>query len=502
MRIRDVVFVAFVSAAISQQPAFEAVQPDLFKNGGALTNAWADFDGDGDLDLFVGLSGQPNRLYRNDTGTFRDVAAELGVADARATRATAWGDYDGDGDVDLFVGFAPGTASLLRLYRNDRSGFVDVSARAGLLLDSGAVRQPSWIDYDVDGDLDLFVAFRDRPNKLFRNDAAQFRDVAGEVGLADPRKTVGAVWFDYDRDGDLDLYVANQDGDANGLFRNDGGRFRDVAEATGTAWGGRTPGLSTNGSVRPCVADVNNDGLLDLFLANYGTNGLLLNRGGGRFNDVSKEWGIAVDGRHDTCAFADFDQDGLVDVYVNGTVTGGTSYRDFLYRNTGTGFEDVTPPNVLALHASHGAQWADFDDDGDLDLAISGTRPDATHSLLRNQLQGAAQQRWLSVTVIDDRGSPRRAGAEIRIYESGTQRVLGTRIVDSGSGYNSQNVQAVHFGLHDLDPVDIEIGNAARGRMAIRFNGIRPQTPEDRLLEIQVPLDGTAKLARKGKPRT
>ncbi len=501
MRAESIFIVLAVTAVVSQQPSFEAVQPDLFKQGGGLTNAWADFDLDGDLDLFVGFGGTPNRLYRNAAGKFSDVAPEFGVADARATRAAAWGDYDGDGDADLFIGFAPGNGSVLRLYRNDRTGFVDVSAASGLVLDSAAVRQPSWVDYDADGDLDLFLALRDKPNKMYRNDAARFRDIAAEIGLADPRKSVGAVWFDYDQDGDLDLYVANQDGDANGLFRNEQGRFTDVAEAAGAAWGGRPPGVATNGTVRPCVGDVNNDGLLDLFLANYGPNGLLLNRGGGRFNDVSESWGVAIDGRHDTCAFADFDQDGRLDVYVNGTFTANTSYRDFLWRNTGAKFEDVTPPNILALNASHGAQWADFDNDGDLDLALAGTRPDMPHALLRNQLEGAPQQRWLSVAVIDERGHARRAGVEIKLYAAGTNRVLGTRIVDTGSGYNSQDVLPVHFGLPDLEPVDVEVAYAAGRRVSARFNGIKPQNADDRRLEIQVPRDGTPKLARAQKPR-
>ena len=401
-----------VSTAFSQQPQFEAVQPELFKDGGALANAFADYDGDGDLDLFVGFSGTPNRLYRNDAGSFRDIAAELGVADARATRAAAWGDYDGDGDADLLVGFAPGNTSLLKLYRNDRNRFTDVASGVGLAVDSGAVRQPVWIDYDTDGDLDLFVAFRDRPNKLYRNVAGTFSDLAADIGLADPRKSVGAVWFDYDEDGDLDVYVANQDGDANGLFRNDAGKFTDVAEAAGAAWGGRAAGVATNGSVRPCVADVNNDGHLDLFLANYGPNGVLLNRGNGRFEDVSAAWGVAIDGRHDTCAFADFDHDGFIDVYVNGTVTGGQSYRDYLFRNTGTRFEDVTPANLQAFQASHGAQWADFDRDGDLDLAIAGTRAEchalaAAQQFARPAPAEVAQGRRARCQRI---GAPRRRG--------------------------------------------------------------------------------------------
>ena len=353
---RTAVTTLLVVAVIALPPRFEPVQPELLAAGETFVNAWADYDGDGDLDLFVGFNGAANRLYRNDAGVLAEVADAAGVADARPTRAAAWGDYDLDGDPDLLLGFAPGAGSVLRLYRNDAGRFADATQAAGLAADSAAVRQPAWVDVDADGDLDLFVAFRDRANALFRNDGGRFTDVAASVGLADRRRSVGAVWLDYDEDGDLDLYVGNMDGDANALFRNDAGRFVDVADSAGLAWGGRAAGVAANGTVRPCAADVDGDGRLDLFAANYGPNGLFLNRGRGRFEDVAAAWGVAVDARYDACAFADFDNDGRLDLYVNGTVTGGVSYRDYLMRNTGSRFENVTPANIQALQADHGVQ--------------------------------------------------------------------------------------------------------------------------------------------------
>jgi len=460
--------IAFIGAvALTQQaaPRFESVQPELFAAGGAFANAWADFDGDGDLDLFVGFGGTPaNRLYRNDDGVFVDVGGSAGLADARATRAAAWGDMDRDGDPDLLVGFTPGAGSVLRLYRNDAGRFAEVTAAAGLALEAGAVRQPSWIDLDADGDLDLFVAFRDRANMFFRNTGGKFADVAAGLGLDDTRRTVGAVWFDFDEDGDLDLYTGNMDGDANGLFRNDGSKFANMAEAVGLAWGGRTPSDGMNGTVRPCAADFDNDGRLDLFMANYGKLGLFLSRAKGRFDDVSAAWGAGLDGRYDTCAVGDIDNDGRLDVYVNGTVTGGISYRDYLLRNSGAKLEDVTPPNLQALEASHGAQWADFDRDGDLDLAVAGSRPDATHSVFRNMLPEADARRALSIRVVDGDGRATRAGALVRIFATGTRRLLAMRLVDSGSGYSSQNDMPVHVGLAAAGAVDVEVAWPANGK--------------------------------------
>ncbi len=286
------VVVAVAAVAGQTLPVFEPLQPDLFAAGGSFVNAFADLDGDGDLDLFVGFDGAPNRLYLNAGGVFTDGAAAAGLADTRPTRAAAWGDMDADGDPDLLVGFTPSPGqSVLRLYKNERGVFTDVTVAAGLMVATGAVRQPVWVDADADGDLDLFVAFRDRANALFRNDGGVFTDVAPVLGLADPRRTVGAVWFDADEDGDLDVAVANMDGDANGLFRNDGGRFADVAEAAGVAWAGRPARHAGRGTVRLCAADFDSDGRLDLIAANYGPLGFLSNRGGGQFEDRAAAWG-------------------------------------------------------------------------------------------------------------------------------------------------------------------------------------------------------------------
>ncbi len=473
---------------------FEPVQPDLFGDGGTLTDAWADFDADGDPDRFVGFNGAPSRLYRNDLSDgFRDVAGQSGLLVERSVRTAAWGDYDADGDPDLLLGYA-GETPVTALYRNDgAAGFAEVAAEVGLLLTEGTTRQASWIDFDADGDLDLFLALRDRANRLFSNEgSAGFSDVTDLVGIGDDRRTVGAVWLDADQDGDLDLVTANMDGDANGYWRHDDGRFRDAAGGTAVAAGGRALGDESQGSVRVCAADVHGDGVFDLFFANYGKNALLRGRVPGAWEDALTADSLGGDSRYDTCAWGDFDNDGRLDLYVNGTVTGGVHYRDHLFRRqSGQDWVDVTPPELLELNASHGATWVDFDLDGDLDLALAGAAPDGMHHLMENRLREGYAWQSLAVRVLDPAGRALYPGAEVRIYEPRTGRLLGTGLVDTGSGYDAQSDLPVHFGIPGGRPVDVHVTVVGGGyRRTVVVEGVDPATHQSTGLVVRVDRSG------------
>ena len=450
----------------------------------------------------MGFNGGPTRLYRNEGGgVFTDVSAEARLQTDARVRTAAWGDFDGDGDPDLLLGYA-GTSPVLALWRNegpDAPGglprFVEVAAQVGLALAEGATRQAVWVDVDGDGDLDLFLALRDGPNRLWRNDGGVFTDITGPSHIGDPRRSVGAVWFDVDEDGDLDVYVANMDGDANGMWINEGGRFYDRAEAMGLADGGRALGDETQGTVRPCAVDYDRDGRFDLSTANYGVNGLLRNPGpGGRWRNVAPEVGLATEGRFDTCAWGDFDHDGWLDLYVNGTVTGGVSYRDYLFRRERGVFVDVTPPELL-LEASHGATWVDFDLDGDLDLALAGTAEGAGHPLMQNLLRPEFAFHSIKVRVLDAQGRAVLAGSEVRVYAAGTFDLLGTALVDSGSGYNGQSDLPLHFGLPGAQPVDIEVTQVGGGhRVRTRATGVDPTAWRGRVVTLR--LDGEGGVVR------
>ena len=211
---------------------FTPVQPDLFADPGGQSNAWGDYDNDGDLDLIVSFNSAPVRLYRNGPSGFEDVGTSLGLpTDGGNPRSVAWGDYDGDGDLDVYIGYS-GEGPPNRLFRNNlvdgSNGFTEVGEAAGVAI-RGATRQINFIDYDSDGDLDLYVALRASVNRLLQNNDGVFTDVTFSTGIMEPRRTVGACWFDMDADGDLDLFTANQNGDRDGMFRNDNGMFSDVA---------------------------------------------------------------------------------------------------------------------------------------------------------------------------------------------------------------------------------------------------------------------------------
>ncbi len=469
------------------QPSFERVQADLFAAPGGQANAWADADGDGDLDHFVAFRGRPNRFYRNDNGTFRDVAAEVGLADNQETRAAAWGDFDADGDPDLFIGFAD-PAVPAKVYRNDQQGsrFTNVAAAIGVNL-RGVARQPAWVDYDGDGDLDLFAAFRDVANKLLRNDGGRFVDVTAASGIGDTRKTVSAVWWDFDRDGDLDLFVANQEGAANGLYRQERGRFEDVATAMGVAG---TPRPAADGGVGPSVADFDLDGDFDLFVANYGPSALYRNEAGKSFAEVANASGINLNGHGVTSAWGDLDNDGLPDLYVGNFIAGKPLYRDALFVNRGAGlFTEALPDVILTNDATHGVQFVDFDADGRLDLSLTNNDPQGGgHPLLRNT--APPRGRGFFVEVTDERGHRTLAGSEVRVFQPRPRQLLAAALVDAGSGYCSQSAMASHLGVPGAwqGRVDVEVTTIVRGqRRVTSIKGVDPAAHIRRPLRVTTP---------------
>ena len=281
----------------------------------------ADYDNDGDLDLFL-CSGDRDVLYRNNGNlTFTDVSGSAGVDNSGNGLVGTWGDYDRDGYVDLYV--TNWADDMHALYRNNRDGtFDDVTVSAGLGYDE-YTNIGVWLDHDNDGDLDLFVSrWNDLPHRLWRNNGnGSFTNVAAQAGLENTIKGQGAVAADYDNDGYVDIYLGS-DLSPNLLYRNNGnGTFSEVGQQAGVADARRT--------VDCAMGDFDNDGWIDIYTGNYNSNnGLYFNNGNGTFTEAG---GVTADyARTIGATLADYDNDGDLDMY-----TGNSDEFNRLYQNQG-----------------------------------------------------------------------------------------------------------------------------------------------------------------------
>ena len=479
MRIAIVALIAslvVVPPSTPADPPFTLVQPELHHLPNTYANAWGDYDNDGDIDLAVSTSINGIRLFRNDNGTLVSVGAQLGLPDASyELRGLSWGDYDGDGFIDLLAGPIANDKLTLVFHNDAGTHFTEVGARIGLTIPNRSARQTNWIDFDNDGDLDVYATDRAGANQMFRNDGGRFTHIFAGVGPSDRRASVGACWFDVDRDGDLDLFLANQAGAADALWRNDGKAFTDVAPALGLTGPTRTP---DEGGVGCAVGDYDNDGDFDLFVSNYGRNQLYRNNGNGTFTDVAKALGVDVENHAVSAEWGDYDNDGDLDLSIMSYEgpPGAQTPKDTLFRNDGAaGFVSVIGKESPLNRGDHSAQFIDYDNDGGLDLSITdGYGPEGGTFLFHNTLPENARRRSLSVMVLDSKGHFTRFGAEVRLFDQ-SGKVLASRPVVTGGGYNVQRVAPVHFGLASLAPVTVEVTFMSKdGRKTQRVSHVRP----------------------------
>jgi len=460
----------------------------MFAVAGSLSNAWGDYDNDGDVDLAVSLSTGEVRLYRNDAGTLTSVGAELGMpqAGSHELRGLSWGDFDRDGFIDLLGGSTPTDKFTVVLRNEGGKHFSDVAASVRLTIPGRSARQTNWIDYDNDGDLDVYSADRSGDNKLFRNDAGRFTHVFAGVGPTDGRPTVGACWLDMDNDGDLDLYLANQSGATDAMWRNDGASFTDVAAELGMTGPARA---KDEGGVGCAIGDYDNDGDLDIFAPNYGHNLLYRNNNDGTFTEVGRTVGVGVENHAVGADWGDYDNDGDLDLSVisyEGAV-GQQTPLNALFRNDGAaGFVNVIGKDSSLNVADHGVQFVDYNNDGAVDLSVTdGYGPEGGHFVFRNDLPDDVKKRSLSVMVLDARGHVTRFGAEVRLFDM-TGKLLATRQVPTGGGYNTQSAAPLHFGLARLQPVRVEVTfMGAGGRKTQVVNNVDPSAHYGKSLVVR-----------------
>jgi len=367
------------------------------------------------------------------------IRTETGHGQSGAEAGAAWADFDGDGDQDLYVS-RYNQPNLL--FRNDDKGKFPEVAAAKKLADAGAGQGVSWVDYDGDGDLDLYVVNYGMPNQLYRNDNEATRFAQVSVGIEQGGLGLSAAWADYDRDGDQDMYLVNF-GQANQLFDNEGGNFSDVAQARGAADKGQ--GVSAS------WVDYDGDGDWDLSIAQMGQPNKLLRYHPDKQQfgkDVARSMGLAGRGQSQMLSWGDYDRDGDLDVYV---VNGGDESPDLsrLYRNDGKRFTNTTTQIGLTAgkgggaKRSKGAIWWDMDTDGDLDLFVVNNGQE--NSVYRNEGIGEGM-RGVVVNLQGERPDMNMfgMGGVVRLWSGGKHQL---RQMGATGEALSQGSQRPFFGV-------------------------------------------------------
>jgi len=431
--------------------------------------AWGDYDNDGLLDLFVinfdvNGNNRTNTLYHNNGNGFTRFPGGPPMNEGGLSHGCTWADYDNDGYLDLFVANLGG---INWLYRNNGNGTFQkmTGAQAGAIAGDPPSHSVSaaWADFDGDGYLDLFVAngalFTNVVDALYRNlGQGRFTNIALASGITQALRSTQGTWADTDGDGRLDLFVTHFDKDAgsqrNYVYRNRGdGTFQVISNgnvlngqlnSVGSAWG-----------------DYDNDGLLDLFVINRGypdnpsalyRNVLYRNKGDGLFDRITSGPVVNDVGQFNSCAWADYDNDGFIDLFVTSEGSGNR-----LYHNNGDGsFLNVTQGEIVTDRAnSVGCSWGDYDNDGFLDLFVAnGSLAGPQKNFLYHN--NANSNHWIKVRCVGTVSNRSAIGALVRATAliNGSVRTQ-TRQISGGEGWLSQNSLDVSIGFGAATNIDL-----------------------------------------------
>ncbi len=453
---------------------------------------WFDYNNDGLMDLYV-VSGKPlgegmhpyplrhlphdpphNHLYRNDgNGKFTDVTEKAGVGGDLFSMAAIAADYDNDGNVDLLV---TGYGRVI-LYRNKGDGtFEDVTEKAGIHV-SGWSIGAAWLDYDRDGCVDLFIGryvkfdpeyrayyaadnypgpldYEPQSNVLLHNNCnGTFTDVSEKSGISQYKaRAMGVTAADFDLDGYPDIYVANDKTENFLLHNQKNGTFKDIALSAGVAYGQNGENTSAMG---PVFLNLGHDGKVDLWVTDSKYNRLMRNIGNLQFEDVTERAGISQLAAQYVSwgtGVYDFDNDGRDDIFVaHGGLIHLVPQEHSVFRNVGDWkFEDVSRdagPFFDVKSVARGAAFADYDNDGKIDVFIVNLGAPAF--LLHNVSPGG--NHWITVKLVGHKSNRDGIGAQVEVLAGGSRQ---QRERTAGSGYLSQDDPRIHFGLGAAKKID------------------------------------------------
>ncbi|MDA0196073.1 MAG: FG-GAP-like repeat-containing protein [Bacteroidetes bacterium] len=439
-----------------------AEQSELINTNGV---AVADYDLDGDLDIYMVAADELDandsntwsRLLRNDGDHgFTDVTLEANLINWQlkstygsvgAKTGASWGDYDNDGFPDIFLSIS----GYDELWHNEGNGlFTNVSEVSGVKgCENCYSTNGLWWDYDLDGDLDLYVSDWNNRNRFYRNDGGGiFANVGPDLGLHDGGKTFTSIPIDVDSDGFKDLYVVN-DGQENTLYQNDGqGGFKEVAAAYGLANKGNGMGAD--------ICDYNNDGNFDIYLTNifaHEPNPFFVNQGNGVFANQSELLGIDNTGWGWGARFFDADHDLDEDLYVvNGfkaEIADGD--RNMFFNNDGRVFKDIAPAlGINDVQHAMGLEVFDYDSDGDFDILVANRN---SHSRLYKNLtveESGENANWIQIELEGSVSNRNAFGSTVSITCEGADY----HRYFTGVNLFGQSIKPLHFGLGSHQFVD------------------------------------------------
>ena len=417
--------------------------------------AWGDYDNDGDEDLFLSIDGV-NKLMRNDGNDFfTDVSAAAGFTATAFSTGCAFGDLDNDGDLDLFVVTSSGGGEFDLLYENLGAAFnytfqLIASSSSGI-TDTNSVRGMSFLDYDRDGLLDIYIN-TNSSDIVYKNlGNLQFQEVSASIGISSANATeVGVAPTDINNDGWIDIFTGNRSSVLNKLFLNDGtGNFTDITVSAGIDEVGLGMGVLS--------FDYDNDLDMDLYWTTwpgdtepFQPNALYQNQGDNTFLNKTIEsatqdesgWGIS-------CNAGDIDNDRFEDFFVSNGFS-DLSTQSILYRNTnGILFEDITTAVLGNIKwDARGVAFADYDNDGDIDICLTGGAGVDT-KLWRNDTVNS--NNWVSLKLEGVTCNRSAIGARIEVTANSLTTV---KEVSGGVGRGSFNSLPVEFGLGNATTID------------------------------------------------